>query len=99
MTIIRSRIPRTKRKNYNRDLGSHVKLRAEVSPCVFIDPSYPLQIRVSLHRHGGERLGNACAVDRTKTASTYTKEDVERLLTAVRVLPCSRCSKPAFDPG
>lgn len=89
----------TKRKDYIRDMGRGVTLRAEVSPCVFMYESYPLQIKIALHRRRGECLGDACAVDRTRTASNYTKADVERLLECVRLLPCPRCSAPAFDPA
>jgi hypothetical protein len=60
---------------------------------------YPLYVAVTLQRHPGESLGNATAVDRAKTADTYTSADVERLLAAVRTAPCSRCSTPAFDPS
>jgi hypothetical protein len=99
MTISDKRQPLTKRKNYARDLGEGVKLTAEISPCVFMHASYPLQITITLHRRRRERLGVAYAVDRTKTASTYTRADVDRLLAAVRVAPCPRCSAPAFDPA
>src|SRR5262249_40513510 len=87
-----------KRKNFVRDMGNRVKLKAEISPCVFREPSYPLQIRVSLHRFGGERLGDAYALDHTKTAANYTKAGVEQLLAAVRIQRCVHCAKPAFDP-
>jgi len=90
---------RHKRKTYVRDLDDGVKLEAEVSPCVFMYPSYPLQITVTLHRHASECLGEARAVDRTKTAATYTDVTVKRLLAAVRTSPCPRCSTPAFDPA
>ncbi len=89
---------RTKRKDYIRDLGQGVKLRAEVSPCVFMYESYPLQIKITLHRRR-KSLGDAYAVDRARTASTYTKADVERLLDCVRIVPCPRCPAPAFDPA
>jgi len=88
-----------KRKTYVRDMGDGIRLEAEVSPCVFMYAGYPLQIQVTLHRHAGECLGDALAVDRTKTASTYKRTDVERLLRAVRIAPCPRCSSPAFDPA
>lgn len=89
----------TKRKQYDRDLGQGVKLRAEVSPCVFMYESYPLQMKITLHLSRGESLGDAYAADRTRTASSYTKADVERLLDCVRIMPCPRCSAPAFDPA
>lgn len=87
-----------KRRNYVRDLPDGARLLAEVSPCVFMYPGYPLQIQVTLLREPGERLGNAFVHDRSKTASTYKTRDVERLLRDVRTAPCPRCSTPAFDP-
>jgi hypothetical protein len=86
-------------KKHVRDLGDGVKLEAEIAPCVFMYPAYPLQITVTLHRHPGEYLGQAHACDRTKTADTYTDASVERLLASVRISPCPRCSAPAFDPA
>jgi hypothetical protein len=86
-------------KIHLRDLGDGMKLTAEVSPCVFMYPGYPLQIQVTLHRRPGECLGCAYALDRTRTADTYTAQDIERLLAVIRTSPCSRCSAPAFDPA
>jgi hypothetical protein len=88
-----------KRMPFVRDLGDGLKLDAEISPCVFMYPPYPLQITVKLHRHPAEWLGQAYAVDRAKTAATYTNADVERLLAGIRTRPCRRCSTPAFDPA
>lgn len=46
----------------------------------------------------GQYLGEVHPTDRTRTASTYTDGDAERLLAGIQVTPCSRCSIPAFDP-
>jgi hypothetical protein len=99
MTKNTNHITRDKWKTYVRDLGDGVKLEAEVSPCVFMYPGYPLQITVTLHRRPDERLGKAHAVDRTETADTYTHASVERLLATVRTSPCPRCLTPAFNPA
>ena len=87
-----------KRTGYVRPLRRGISLTAEVSPCVFLYPPYPLQIAITLHGPEGAYLGKAYAVDRSKTAATYTEADVKRLLDAVRIGNCPRCSAPAFDP-
>jgi hypothetical protein len=97
MTKQPQRIATDKRKIYVRDLGDGVSLEAEVSPCVFMYASYPLQITITLHRHPGECLGEAYAADRTNTAESYTDASVELLLANVRISPCPCCSKPTFD--
>jgi len=95
MTKTKSR----KFKKYGRRITDGVQLSAEVSPCVFMYQGYPLQITVSLIGGQGEQFAIAYAADRTKTAKTYMDSDVRRLLKAVRVAPCRRCSSPAFDPA
>jgi hypothetical protein len=90
--------PPRKQKTYARNLGNGLTLQAEVSPCVFMYPSYPLQIQVTMYRHADECLGQAFAVDRTKTAETYSDATVHRLLARIRTVSCRRCSTPAFDP-
>lgn len=87
------------RKTFARRLDGGVRLEGEVSPCVFMYPGYPLQVRVTLRRKPGESLGDAYAADRTKTAGTATEADAARLLEAVRIVPCRRCAAPAFDPA
>lgn len=84
-------------KTYVRNLADGVRLKGRVSPCVFMNPGYPLQLQVTLE-HGGRSLGVAYAVDRTKGADTYADADIEALLTGIRILPCNRCAAPAFDP-
>lgn len=90
---------RPKPATYVRRLDNGLTLEANVSPCVFTHHHYPLQIGVRLCRRSGECLSEAHAADCTKDGSTYTDADVERLLAAVRILPCPKCSKPAFDPA
>ena len=99
MTKITASTPNHKRKTYVRQLGDGVILEAEVSPCVFMNPGYPLQLTVTLRGPTGKFLGNVYPVDRTKNASNFTDATVHRLLAAVRVKPCRRCSIPAFDPA
>jgi hypothetical protein len=86
------------RKTYMRRLDGGIMLEGEVSPCVFMYPGYPLQLRVTLRRQRGESLGDAYAVDRSKTAATATEADAARLLEPVRIVSCRRCAAPAFDP-
>ncbi len=99
MTVKAKDSPRDKWKKYVRDLGDSVKLEAEVGPCVFMYPGYPLQITVTLRRHPDECLGVAYATDRTKNGDTYSEANVESLLATVQITPCPRCSTPAFDPA
>lgn len=89
----------SKQKFYTRDLGDGVSLVAEVSPCVFMYPRYPLQLTVTLRGSAGQLLGQVHPVDRTKHASTYTDYHASRLLANIRITPCPRCSTPAFDPA
>lgn len=88
-----------KRKTYIRHLGDGVRLEAEVSPCVFMNAGYPLQLTVTLRGSGGQSLGEVHPSDRAKTATTYTDADAKRLLAGVDVKPCPRCATPAFDPA
>jgi hypothetical protein len=81
---------------YVRDLGGGVRLEAEVSTCVFLHGAYPLQVQLTLKGEAGTPLGNALAVDRTRTAETATEHDISRLLSAVRTTPCRLCSRPTF---
>src|SRR5262249_10316775 len=90
--------PHGRQKTSVRHLDGGIMLEGEVSPCIFMYPGYPLQIRVTLRRKPGESLGDAYAVDRSKTADTATEADVARLLEPVRIIPCRRCAAPAFDP-
>jgi hypothetical protein len=87
------------RKIYARRLDGGLILEGEVSPCVFMYPGYPLQIRVTLRRKPGESLGDAYAVNRSKTAATATEADAARLLEHIRIIPCRRCAAPSFDPN
>jgi hypothetical protein len=86
------------RKSYTRDLGEGLMLEAEVSPCVFMYRGHPLQISVTMRSSSGKPLGQVHPANSTKTAATYTHADARRLLAAIEVKPCPRCSTPAFDP-
>ena len=50
---------------YVHNLGSAITLEAEVSPCVFMYPRYPLQVTVTLRHENDTALGIAFAVDRS----------------------------------
>lgn len=96
----RTRTPsHNRRKTYVRDLGNGIKLTAEISPCVFMYPGYPLQLSVTLSDQTGKSLGEGYPTDRSKTSSTYTDAAVRSLFDAVRVIPCPQCATPAFDPA
>lgn len=84
---------------YSRSLGDGLALEGRISPCVFMYPGYPLQIHVTLRGDDGKSLGDAYAVDRTRSAATTSVADVRRLLATVRITPCRRCANPAFDPA
>jgi hypothetical protein len=84
-------------KTYVRKLANGIQLEAEVSPCVFMYPGYPLQVGVTLKLNSGS-AGWAKVVDRTLNAKTATEADVSRLFASVRTASCNRCSAPAFDP-
>src|SRR5262245_7385133 len=90
-------ITRSPSQTYVRDLHDGVRLEGRVSPCVFMNPGYPLPVQVAL-QHDGKSLGVAYAVNRAKEADTYTDADVEALLADICISPCLRCASPAFDP-
>lgn len=82
---------------HTRALPSGVSLEGRVSPCVFTNRGYPLQVQVTLKLPDGTPSGVAYAVNRSLTAESATDADVVRLLEGVSTRPCSRCSVPAFD--
>jgi len=71
-----------------------IELTSAVSPCVWMYPNYPLQISVQFKGGGVAYLKNP-----HKTWSTTTEQDVIDLASTVKLQPCSRCSKPAYDPA
>jgi len=71
-----------------------IELTSAVSPCVWMYPDYPLQISVQFKGGGVAYLKNP-----HKTWSTTTEQDVIDLASTVKLQPCSRCSKPAYDPA
>ena len=83
---------------YTRELPNGVTLVAEVSPCVFMDSGYPLQLTDTLRQHGKLLEGSAIVADCSLNAKTATDADVSRLLATVRTKPCMRCSAVAFNP-
>ena len=86
-------------KSYVRELDGAMQLQARISPCVFMYKNYALQVEVTLLRDDGTSLGSATAQNPDKTAQTATDADVCRILDAVRIVACHRCSAPAFDPS
>lgn len=71
------------------------KLSASISPCAWMYPGYGLQIKVDLIEGGG------CAYLANKEVKweEATEADFDALVSRVRLKPCARCGKPAFDPA
>lgn len=86
------------RQIYIRRLQEGTLLEAEVSPCVFMYPNYPLQLTVTLRFANGVSGGVVCPSKRGLVAATATEADVKALLESVGICPCQRCRAPAFDP-
>ena len=97
MTGTRHAVPRG--KLYTRELANGTTLHAELSPCVFMYPGYPLQVQVTFLHEDGQSGGSAFVVDRQLNCDTANESDVVRLLACVSTMPCKRCSALAFDPG
>lgn len=72
------------------------KLSAEISPCVWMNPGYHLQVKVTMA--GG---GNAYLTDKTKTYATATAARIEQMLAELKVCKCKNkaCKNMAFDPA
>jgi len=85
-------------KPYGGELKNGASLAAEVSPCVFTYPGYPLQVQIILTGKAGENLGKAFIVNRRLTVKTATEAAVRDLLAKVRTKSCGRCGTLAFDP-
>lgn len=86
-------------KLYSRELADATTLQAEVSPCVFMYPGYPLQVQVTFQQKDGRSGGSARVVDRQLNCDTANDGDVARLLACVATMRCKRCSALAFDPA
>ena len=71
-----------------------VTFSIEVAPCSWLYPGYGLQIHVTMLDGGG----NVDIMDKTLPFAKATEADMLRLFRQVRVVKCSRCGKPAFDP-
>lgn len=74
------------------ELGG-ASLHAEISPCSWMYPSYGLQIKVTIKDGGAAYLRNADVI-----WAQARKSDFDALTERVAILPCPRCSRPAFDP-
>ena len=71
---------------------AEVEITASVSPCVWMYPNYPLQIKVMIS--GG---GVAYVKNPHKTWETTTEQTVIDLASTIKLKRCTRCGKPAFD--
>lgn len=71
-------------------------LTAEMSPCVWMNRRYPLQLTVYLKPGSG----NAIISDKAtgKNYDNATEADMQSLFDKVGVIECKRCKAPAFDP-
>lgn len=70
-----------------------IELTASVSPCVWMYPNYPLQVCIDMS--GG---GRAFLQRKDRNWESTTEADVIGLAESIRLKPCSRCGKPAYDP-
>jgi len=84
-------------KIYVRKQEDGTKLEADVSPCVFMYPGYPLQVEAVLTGKDGENLGKAHTANPKLNANTATDADVAQLFATIQTKPCCRCGTPAFD--
>jgi hypothetical protein len=76
-----------------REIEGH-QLSLEVAPCSWMYPLYGLQVQITLHGEGG----NVHLHDKAVLFENATEADLNRLFDAVKIIPCKRCGKPAFDP-
>lgn len=78
-----------------KQIGS-ATLEAEMSPCVWMNNGYPLQLTVKL-----ENGGHLIVSDPTSnvTYQTATESAMRALLDLVKVCECQRCNAPAFAPS
>ncbi|MDK9702470.1 MAG: hypothetical protein OEL20_04970 [Sulfuritalea sp.] len=77
-----------------RDIDGH-KLSLEVSPCSWLYPGYGLQVQITLHGGGG----HAYIHNKELHFEKATMADLERMFDQVKLVPCKKCGKPAFDPA
>lgn len=70
------------------------KLKARVSPCVWMYAGHVLQIQIEL-----EEGGSASMQDKTVTWENTTEQHIIDLCNKVKLVPCKTCGKPAFDPS
>lgn len=71
-----------------------VPLSLNVSPCSWMYPTYGLQVQVTMA--GG---GNVYIHDKTLPFEKATEADLNQMFDQVRLVACTRCGKPAFDPS
>lgn len=75
-----------------REIGD-AKLTLVVAPCSWMYAGHELQVEVTMA--GG---GWAMIRDKRVKFQDATEADMQRLFDQVKVVTCSRCGKPAFDP-
>lgn len=71
-----------------------VELAAAISPCSWMYPGYGFQIMVTMEPNGG----SGSLINKPLAFEKATESDVRTLLDGVRITPCRKCGKPAFDP-
>ena len=84
------------RATFSREVDG-AKLSAEISPCVWMNEGYPLQIQVTMADGGG----NVYLTDKTKNFKTATPAAIEAMLAGVKVCRCKNkaCKNLSFDPA
>ncbi len=78
----------------SRTIGD-ITLKATISPCSWMHPDNGLQIQVQMLPVGGTAYLN----DQSKPFNDFTEADMAAMLGTVKIVPCSRCGNPAFDPA
>lgn len=69
------------------------QLTLEISPCSWMYPNYGLQVKITMA--GG---GDCFFHEKDKLFADANEDDLNKLFDQVRLVKCSRCGKPAFDP-
>ncbi|WP_176000295.1 hypothetical protein [Burkholderia vietnamiensis] len=82
-----------KKESVSREVAGAI-LKAEVSPCSWMNSKYGFQIKVTMSDGGG----NAFVHEKELAFADATVGDMSRLLETIGVISCVKCSKPAFDP-
>jgi hypothetical protein len=87
-------MPLAKDFNHTFAIDGHI-LACGISPCSWMYNDYGLQLEVILSCGGGK----ACLHRKDISFTDATEDDVMAMLRQIKLVPCPRCGKPAFDPS